>query len=515
MDSSGIILGTEFGHDDKLLSISTPDLLHHMLVVGQSGSGKSFMLARLMEEILLRTRARIVIVDPNGDFRLFSNCSNHDHFHSRFAARFGGIAKACATKGSRVLDDYDAFRAAWDSRFFQYVNAHGQRKYIPDELYEDRIRQSALFIHWEHLHEEQDFLIDTLEVEHSGKAKINMARRAIETYLAEEVRKGHFPQGYGLLELIKVAERFLRRDIGLEGYEYVKDLSTDDWWLVYAYLQQLYYRYEWLWWRHPAVTREYRSDAYEGVERKKDLLGHLLRPFGRHHAWDEWNACIVGLDRASPDDALLAVNFALFRIWRSAQYRWRVALEDQSDDRVPTFVVIDEAHNFAPLEARNNLQRRVTDKLVQIAAEGRKYGVYLVLATQRPRKLHPSVVLECENVCLLRVQSQLEQEFAEKEFAIPNDLARRIGRYGQGQALLSGRWVEGDHTEAQIAPARAVVGGGGIPNLWMVPPPLEARTRPFSADVTESPAAVDEDEEIAAVISVVRESLSSPIGDTK
>jgi hypothetical protein len=366
-------------------------------------------------------------------------------------------------------------------------------------LYERRVRQSALFIHWEHLHEEQDFLIDTLEVEPSGKAKINMARRAIETHLMAQVRNGYFPQGYGLLELIAVAERFMRRDIGLEGFEYVKDLSTEDWWLVYAYLQQLYYRYEWLWWHHPAA--KLRNGDLDGVERRKDLLGHLLGPFGRHHGWDEWNACVIGLDRASPDDALLAVNFALFRIWRSAQYRWRVALEEHSDDRVPTFVVLDEAHNFAPLEARNDLQKRVTDKLVQIAAEGRKYGVYLILATQRPRKLHPSVVLECENVSLLRVQSQLEQDFAEKEFAIPNDLARRIGRYVKGQALLSGRWVEGHHTEANIAPARAVVGGGGVPDLWMVPPSLEPRMPSHAVEATEIAAAVDEDEEIAAVIS--------------
>jgi hypothetical protein len=452
-----------------------------------------------MEEILLRTRARVVIVDPNGDFRLFCDPSKHGHFHTRFPARFSALAKACAAKGMHVFDDYDAFLAGWESRFFQYVTAHHTPNYLSPEVYQDRVRHSALFIHWQHLHEEQNFLIDTLEVEPSGKAKINMARRAIEAYLIEQVRSGYLPQGYGLLELITVAERFMRRDIGLAGYEYVKDLSIDDWWLVYAYLQQLYHRYEWLWWHHPAEFRD-GNGTIVGVERKKDLLGHLLRPFGRHHPWDEWNACVIGLDRATPDDALLAVNFALFRIWRSAQYRWRMALENQGvDERVPTFIVLDEAHNFAPSEARNSVQKRVTDKLMQIAAEGRKYGVYLILATQRPRKLHPSLVLECENVCLLRVQSQLEQEFAEKEFAIPNDQARRIGRYTKGQALLSGRWVEGRHTEANIAPARAVVGGGGVPDLWLVPPALQPRSRSTSPDVSGTAAAVDEDEETASV----------------
>ena len=55
--------------------IAIEDLLHHMLIVGQSGSGKSFLIAHLIEEILLRTRARVVVIDPNGDFRRISDAA--------------------------------------------------------------------------------------------------------------------------------------------------------------------------------------------------------------------------------------------------------------------------------------------------------------------------------------------------------------------------------------------------------------------------------------------------------
>jgi len=40
----------------------------HSAVIAQSGSGKSFMLGRLIEELLLKTKARVVILDPNSDF---------------------------------------------------------------------------------------------------------------------------------------------------------------------------------------------------------------------------------------------------------------------------------------------------------------------------------------------------------------------------------------------------------------------------------------------------------------
>jgi len=206
------------------------------------------------------------------------------------------------------------------------------------------------------------------------------------------------------------------------------------------------------------------------------MLGYLLRPFSRVERPDRWNACIIGLDKARIDDGLLAVNLALFRLWNSSQHQWRNVESDNNpgnDPRVPTFIVIDEAHNYAPTEHRNAVQKRVTDKLIQIAAEGRKYGLYLILATQRPRKLHPHLVLECENCCLLRIQSKVEQEFLEKEFGIPHEEAGRIGKYEKGHALFHGRWMEGKQVEAAVAPARTIVGGGGVPDSWMAAPSFD------------------------------------------
>ena len=40
----------------------------HTAVLAQSGSGKSFMVGRVIEELLIKTKARIVVLDPNSDF---------------------------------------------------------------------------------------------------------------------------------------------------------------------------------------------------------------------------------------------------------------------------------------------------------------------------------------------------------------------------------------------------------------------------------------------------------------
>ena len=40
-------------------------LANHTLVVGQSRSGKSTAVRRIIEEVLLKTSARVVVLDPN------------------------------------------------------------------------------------------------------------------------------------------------------------------------------------------------------------------------------------------------------------------------------------------------------------------------------------------------------------------------------------------------------------------------------------------------------------------
>jgi hypothetical protein len=57
-----------------------------------------------------------------------------------------------------------------------------------------------------------------------------------------------------------------------------------------------------------------------------------------------------------------------------------------------------EAHNICSVDPRDEVGRLSTDTVVQIAAEGRKYGLYLLTSTQRPHKVHENVVSQCDNL---------------------------------------------------------------------------------------------------------------------
>ena len=45
----------------------------YTVFIAQSGSGKSYFLCRLVEKIMLKSKARCLILDPDGDFRKLSS----------------------------------------------------------------------------------------------------------------------------------------------------------------------------------------------------------------------------------------------------------------------------------------------------------------------------------------------------------------------------------------------------------------------------------------------------------
>jgi DNA helicase HerA-like ATPase len=104
-------------------------------------------------------------------------------------------------------------------------------------------------------------------------------------------------------------------------------------------------------------------------------------------------------------------------------------------------IVIDEAHNLCTNEPADALQAAVTDRLVQIAAEGRKYGLWLLLSTQRPSKIHPNVLSQCDNLMMMRMNSPGDvAELGEVFGFAPPSLLAAAPTFGLGECLLAGRF---------------------------------------------------------------------------
>jgi DNA helicase HerA-like ATPase len=82
-------------------------------------------------------------------------------------------------------------------------------------------------------------------------------------------------------------------------------------------------------------------------------------------------------------------------------------LSGQEKKETPlVWIFIDEAHEFMPLEGKT----AATDALIQLLREGRQPGISVVLATQQPGQIHKDVMTQSDIVIAHRVTSQPDVE---------------------------------------------------------------------------------------------------------
>jgi len=79
-----------------------------------------------------------------------------------------------------------------------------------------------------------------------------------------------------------------------------------------------------------------------------------------------------------------------------------------SDGAVPLLFVCEEAHRYAA--ADRGVGFGPTRKAIsRIAKEGRKYGVFLGLVTQRPAELDPTILSQCSTLFVMRMANDRDQ----------------------------------------------------------------------------------------------------------
>jgi hypothetical protein len=115
-----------------------------------------------------------------------------------------------------------------------------------------------------------------------------------------------------------------------------------------------------------------------------------------------------------PSEILYLIVSVMARIIFEAHHRYK----KNTGQTLPTVLVVDESHNLIKryeIEDDNiSAQRLCTQIFEKIAKEGRKFGVGLVLASQRPSELSQTVLSQCNTFLLHRIVSDRDQEMVKK-----------------------------------------------------------------------------------------------------
>ncbi|MEQ5177214.1 ATP-binding protein [Proteus genomosp. 6] len=89
------------------------------------------------------------------------------------------------------------------------------------------------------------------------------------------------------------------------------------------------------------------------------------------------------------------------------------ALDKLND--IPVMLVCEEAHNYVPRD--NNASYRASRKSIErIAKEGRKYGLSLMVVSQRPSEVSETIFAQCNNFISLRLTNDADQSYVRRLF---------------------------------------------------------------------------------------------------
>ena len=116
------------------------------------------------------------------------------------------------------------------------------------------------------------------------------------------------------------------------------------------------------------------------------------------------------------------------------------AIRSQPRAAHPVLLVLEEAHRFIPSrQDPNGGQSRSAAVFERIAKEGRKFGLSLLLASQRPSELSETVVAQCGTVIAHRLTHEADQSLLRHATALSSRaLLDQLPSLAQQHALVTG-----------------------------------------------------------------------------
>lgn len=136
------------------------------------------------------------------------------------------------------------------------------------------------------------------------------------------------------------------------------------------------------------------------------------------------------------DLAGLQRNVSEYIVQKTLDDVWGLAVTGSL--RFPIFIVLEEAHNFAPGSAMG--QRGNSLGIIErIASEGRKFGIFLLVVTQRPNKVSSNVLSQCNSQIIMRLTNPDDMSAVRRSSeGLSEDLFNDLPGLNKGEAIVVG-----------------------------------------------------------------------------
>jgi len=387
---------------DKLIS-------RHCAIVGSTGSGKSNSVAVLMKAIANRkfSSSRILIIDPHGEYN--DALSKHSN-----------VLEINANEvDNKLVIPFWALPFNELMKVFPGSLSDSNREYIREKIVEAKIKsteENGIEVGIESITADSPipfsikriwFELDDFERRTLNQDRITPTELTKEGSVEEMISNEYPVAGVG-----NSAPFLNNRAKGLLSFlDSVRNKLNDS---SYSFLFN---------------PIDWTPDSNGKIEKDLDTL--FLKWLG-----DDLPITILDLS-GIPSDIMSSISGALLKIIYDGLF-WGVNTKVGGKNQ-PLLIVLEEAHNYLK-SGENSISSRTVQ---MIAKEGRKYGVGLLLVTQRPSELDETVLSQCGTLIALRMNNSKDR--GNIRSAVQDELQSMVDLLPSlrtGEALISGEAVK-------------------------------------------------------------------------
>lgn len=367
----------------------------HAVIVGSTGSGKSWSVARILEQVAQLKSANAILFDIHGEYTPL----NSDGFTHYKIAGPNDTVSADKLYLPYWLLTYEEMLSMMLDR--SDSNAPNQAMLFSSEVLKQKKEHLKKC---EHTEMENIITLDSPVPYDLQALIVELSKLDIQMVPGQNGRDKQGPY-YGKLT------RFIQRlNAKIEDKRLNFMFSQDSSLLEYDYMN--------------------------------DICEKLMRPS------DNSSGGVKIIDFSEvPSDVLPLIASLVARVIFAVQ-QW-------SELHIPIAIFCDEAHLYIPASSESTMDTQSVGSFERIAKEGRKYGVGLVVISQRPSEVNRTVLSQCNNFVAMRLTN------ADDQTVIKRLLPDSLGDYSEmlpildiGEAIVVG--------DASILPSRIKV---DAPNL--------------------------------------------------
>ncbi|VTR43550.1 ATP-binding protein [Sphingobacterium thalpophilum] len=367
----------------------------HIAVVGSTGSGKSHTLSTLIQH---------AISEKNGEFSLNNSHIIIFDIHSEYSTAF---PKANYIDTNNLVLPYWLLNSEELEEFFldTEANDHNQRYIFKESIVKNR---------------KENFNGPETE-----KAKIHY-----DSPIFFDIHKVLQDANEKNTELIDTGEVYA------SGTKKGEPKTTQG--SLYGKLTNFVNRLE-------NKINDTRLEFLIGEKSKKQTFEQTIENLLSYKSNNRSNVTIIDLSGVPFEVLSITVSLISRLIFEYGYFykrlRSKIDKTEKVNNDIPVLLVYEEAHKYVPNIDLSKF-RSSKKSIERIAKEGRKYGVTLLLASQRPSEISETIFSQCNNFISMRLTNPVDQNYVKK--LLPDTLGSLIDKmtsFKQGEALIVGESI--------------------------------------------------------------------------